>query len=113
MHYEDGLVFCDRAGYRPEYAWTACDYADALLTRNHPADRAKATALQDAACEIASKLGMRPGDRPMCAQSPYRLEPRLESSTPPLHTRPRFTRPHRGWGTRDQAPPRSRRWWGG
>ena len=60
MHYEEGLAFCDRAGYRPEYAWTACDYADALLTRNHPADRAKATALQDAAREIASELGMRP-----------------------------------------------------
>ena len=60
MHYEEGLAFCDRAGYRPEYAWTACDYADALLTRNHPADKAKATALQDAAREIASELGMRP-----------------------------------------------------
>jgi hypothetical protein len=60
MHYEDGLSFCDRAGYRPEYAWTACEYADALLVRNHPGDPAKATALQVEAREIAFELGMRP-----------------------------------------------------
>ena len=33
-HFEDGLDFCHRAGYRPEYAWTASDYAEALLSRN-------------------------------------------------------------------------------
>jgi hypothetical protein len=60
VHFEDGLTFCERAGYRPEYAWTACDYADALLLRNRPGDRDKATALQDAAHGIASELGMRP-----------------------------------------------------
>lgn len=52
-HYEDGLAFCDRAGYRPEYAWTACDYAKALLARGGPVERDKAVALQDAAVAAA------------------------------------------------------------
>jgi DNA-binding SARP family transcriptional activator len=59
-HYEDGLAFCERAGYRPEYAWTACDYADALLARDDPGDRNRAAVLQDAALAIASELEMRP-----------------------------------------------------
>jgi DNA-binding SARP family transcriptional activator len=59
-HYDGGLTFCDRAGYRPEYAWTARDYAQALLTRNRPGDQDQATALQDAARRIATELGMRP-----------------------------------------------------
>jgi tetratricopeptide (TPR) repeat protein len=32
-HFEDALAFCRRAGYRPELAWTCCDYADVLLQR--------------------------------------------------------------------------------
>ncbi len=59
-HYEDGLAFCDRAGYRPEYAWTACDYAGALLVRDHPGDRERAAALHEAALATARELGMRP-----------------------------------------------------
>src|SRR5262249_15218063 len=59
-HYEDGLAFCDRAGYRPEYAWTACDYAQALHTRNRTGDRDKAAQIRDAARRIASELSMRP-----------------------------------------------------
>jgi hypothetical protein len=27
-HFEDALAFCRKAGYRPELAWTCCDYAD-------------------------------------------------------------------------------------
>ena len=34
-HFEDALVFCRKAGYRPELAWTCCDYADTLLQRNN------------------------------------------------------------------------------
>jgi len=30
-HLEDALAFCRKAGYRPELAWTCCDYADAIL----------------------------------------------------------------------------------
>ena len=59
-HYEDGLTFCDRAGYRPEHAWTACDYADALLVRDRPGDREKAAASQKAALKTARELEMRP-----------------------------------------------------
>ncbi len=59
-HFEDGLRFCGRAGYRPEYAWTACDYAEALLARGGPGDREKAVTLQDEALALARDLGMRP-----------------------------------------------------
>jgi DNA-binding SARP family transcriptional activator len=58
-HYEDGLAFCERAGYRPEYAWTAYDYAEALLVRNRPGDGQLAAALQQTALGIAGELGMR------------------------------------------------------
>jgi tetratricopeptide (TPR) repeat protein len=30
QHFEDSLGFCRKAGYRPELAWTCCDYADTL-----------------------------------------------------------------------------------
>jgi hypothetical protein len=65
-HFEDALTFCRKAGYRPELAWTCCDYADALLGRGvlqcapTPADRAKAMALLDEALKISSELGMKP-----------------------------------------------------
>jgi hypothetical protein len=59
-HFEEGLAFCDRAGYRPEHAWTAGDYAEALLARGGPGDRDKAVALQDVALATARELEMRP-----------------------------------------------------
>ena len=59
-HLADALAFCDRAGYRPEYAWTASDYAEALLARGGPGDLENAVALQDAALDLARELGMRP-----------------------------------------------------
>ena len=59
-HFEDGLAFCERAGYRPEYAWTAYDYAEALLLRDRPGDGERAAALRQAAVEIAGELEMRP-----------------------------------------------------
>ncbi len=58
-HFEDALAFC-RAGYRPEYAWSACDYADALLQRNGPDDRTKAMSLLDEGLSISREIGMRP-----------------------------------------------------
>ena len=57
-HFEDGLAFCERAGYRPEYAWTASDYAEALLGAA-PATGPRPR-LQEAALVIARELGMRP-----------------------------------------------------
>jgi tetratricopeptide (TPR) repeat protein len=64
-HFEASLAFCRKAGYRPELAWTCCDYADCLLARARqaaplPGDRAKAMALLDGALKISSELGMRP-----------------------------------------------------
>ena len=52
--------FCRRAGYRPELAWTCCDYADSLRERDSEGDRAKANALLDESLAISSELGMRP-----------------------------------------------------
>ena len=59
-HFEDGLAFCHRAGYRPELAWTCCDYADTLSLRDGSGDRAKPIALLDEALAISTELGMRP-----------------------------------------------------
>ena len=59
-HFNDALAFCKRAGYRPEYAWSASDYAEALLDAGSPDDREKAIELQDETLAIARELGMRP-----------------------------------------------------
>ncbi len=59
-HFEDALSFCRKAGYRPELAWTCCDYADTLLQRKEPGDREKAMSLLDESLAISSELGMRP-----------------------------------------------------
>jgi ATP/maltotriose-dependent transcriptional regulator MalT len=60
VHFEDALAFCRKGGYRPEEAWSACDYADALLQRNGPGDRKKAMSLLDEGLAISRELGMRP-----------------------------------------------------
>jgi len=67
-HFEDSLAFCRKAGYRPELAWTCCDYADTLLQRASTSsartvseeDRRKAMSLLDESLSISSELGMRP-----------------------------------------------------
>jgi tetratricopeptide (TPR) repeat protein len=59
-HFEDALAFCRKAGYRPELAWTCCDYADTLREREAEGDRAKAISLLDESLAISSELGMRP-----------------------------------------------------
>ncbi len=59
QHFDDALAFC-RRGYRPELAWTCCDYADTLLRRNRVGDREKAMSLLDKSLAISSELGMRP-----------------------------------------------------
>jgi len=41
-HFEHGVAGSRKASYRPELAWTCCDYADTLLQRNNPDDREKA-----------------------------------------------------------------------
>jgi len=67
-HFEDSLTFCGKAGYRPELAWTCCDYADMLFQRASTSsarteseeDRRKAMSLLDESLSIAGKLSMRP-----------------------------------------------------
>ena len=59
-HFEDALAFCHNAGYRPEWAWSAYDYADGLLQRKGDGDSEKAISLLDEALTISSELGMRP-----------------------------------------------------
>jgi hypothetical protein len=58
-HFEAALAFCDRAGYRPEYARTALDYAEALVDRAAPGDSERATFLRDEGLSIVRELGMR------------------------------------------------------
>ena len=60
VHFEDALTFCRKAGYRPELAWSLCDYADMLLERNEDGDGDKATAMLDESLAISTELGMRP-----------------------------------------------------
>jgi hypothetical protein len=65
-HFKDSLSFCRNAGYRPELAWTCCDYTDTLILRNNPGDRDKAMSLMDESLTISTELGMRPlGMRPL------------------------------------------------
>ena len=59
-HFEDALAFCGKAGYRPELAWSYCDYADALLQRNNSGDGEKAMSLLDKALNTSQILGMSP-----------------------------------------------------
>jgi tetratricopeptide (TPR) repeat protein len=59
-HFEDALAFSRKSDYRPELAWTCCDYADMLLERKGEGDRAKAMSLLDESLAISSELGMRP-----------------------------------------------------
>ena len=59
-HFEDALAFCRKAGYRPELAWSLCDYADTLLQREGDGDRQKAMSLLDESLNISRELGMRP-----------------------------------------------------
>ena len=59
-HFKDALNFCRRVGYRPELAWSLCDYADMLLERNGEGDSEKAVQLLDESLAISTELGMRP-----------------------------------------------------
>ena len=58
-HFEDSLAFCEH-GYRPEYAWTASDYAETILDHGTSDDRDRGVALQDEALTVARELGMHP-----------------------------------------------------
>ena len=59
-HFEDAISFCRKANYRPELAWSLCDYADLLRERHAEGDRERAMALLDESLAISRELGMRP-----------------------------------------------------
>ncbi len=65
-HFEDALAFCGKAGYRPELAWSCCDYSDTMLDPTVSSrqttweSRQKAISLLDESLAISSELGMRP-----------------------------------------------------
>ena len=59
-HFEKAIAFCRKGGFRPELAWTCCDYAEMLLERNDDDDQTKARSLLDESLAISSELGMRP-----------------------------------------------------
>ena len=59
-HFEDTLTFCRKADFRPELAWTYCDYVDMLLDQSGEGGRVKDISLLDESLAISSELGMRP-----------------------------------------------------
>ena len=58
-HFEDALAFCRNAGYRPELAWSCCDYAEMLLERNNKGGRLTAITLLGESLSISGALGMK------------------------------------------------------
>ena len=56
-HFEDALVLCRKARFRPELAWASYDYAALLHARREPS---RALALLGDALAIANELGMHP-----------------------------------------------------
>ena len=132
-HFADGLAFCDRAGYRPEYAWTAFDYADVLLRagrrrrpgeggrppgrsardrarpRHAPPDGARARsqeASEGLACFGGERLGRveaRARARPAAARGPSARPGRRRRARPPRRGRG----PRRGRTPARPAPRRS------
>ena len=55
-HFEDALTFCRKADYRPELAWTCCDYATTLLRRNNYGDSEKAATLLGLLCSTMGDM---------------------------------------------------------
>ena len=56
-HFEDALVLCRKARFRPELAWASYDYAALLHARR---EQSRALALLGDALAISDELGMRP-----------------------------------------------------
>ena len=59
-YFEEALAFCRKAGYRPELAWSLCDYADMLRERDGERDGDKAKELLAESLAISTELGMKP-----------------------------------------------------
>jgi DNA-binding SARP family transcriptional activator len=59
-HFERGMRFCKQARYRPEYAWIAADYADAMTDLGGADKLACASDLRAEALSLARELRMEP-----------------------------------------------------
>ncbi|MCZ6867265.1 MAG: tetratricopeptide repeat protein, partial [Chloroflexi bacterium] len=59
-HFEEALAFCRKAGYRPELAWTCCDYTDTLIQQDNLGNHDKAMSLLDESLAMSTELGMHP-----------------------------------------------------
>ena len=82
-HFEDAIALCRQARYRPELAWTCCDYADTLLERNAEGDSAMAKSLFDESLAISSELGMHPlSERVTARQEIAKLRPHRTPAFP-------------------------------
>jgi hypothetical protein len=72
-HFDAALGFCRRAGYRPEYARTAFDYARALMAHGGASDGQRSAALWDEGLTIARACRMPVPEEP--EPSPVRQSP--------------------------------------
>ncbi|MFQ6028388.1 MAG: AAA family ATPase, partial [Dehalococcoidia bacterium] len=88
-HFESARDFSREAGYRPELAWTCCDYAYALLNpstssgRADLEDHAKSQRLLDEALTISQELGMRPlMERVLALQEQVLAQPEMVPAYP-------------------------------
>ena len=59
-HLEDGLKFCEDAGYQPEMAWICADLSILLADMDDDGNADRIVELQDKAIEVARTLGMNP-----------------------------------------------------
>ena len=59
-HFEKGYSFCKKAGYRPELAWTCCDWADAFIKRGTNDDLVRAKDLLQEGILLTQNLNMHP-----------------------------------------------------
>ncbi len=59
-HLEDGLKFCEDAGYQPEMAWICADLSNLLADMDGEGNADRIVELQDKAIEVARNLGMKP-----------------------------------------------------
>jgi tetratricopeptide (TPR) repeat protein len=57
-HFEQALALCERAGYLPELAWTAADFAEVLARAG--SDRPRAAELREQALALAERISMEP-----------------------------------------------------
>ena len=78
-HFRGALAFCEKAGYRPEWAWSAYEYAKCLTEHNGPADNLRALSLVEQALTIISELDLVPlRDRVLTLQQ--QIESRLNQA---------------------------------